>query len=370
MELKEIIEQNAQAVRDFKAQISDIGENVDGLSARMKDIEQHVVGGFSGTRPAQRGLGHKIVESKGWQDFAAGQTKHAKVTLDVPLFEAKNTITGDSGSPAEPSDTLSPATRMPGLVGGPQRAILLRDVIPTLPAGSNLIEFTRESAFTNNAAQQTAEGDVKAETDIGFELVEAPIRTTAHFIKISRQALSDNPAIGAYVEDRMRYGVGLAEQNGFITGDGSGSTFDGLLNNAQAFTPQTGETALDSINRAAEAVSVADFTADTVILHPADWFAIRRLKNTDEEYLLGIGGGVAPLWGLNVIATNSMTQGQLLVGDMQRAAMIWDRQMITLDIFEQDSDNVQRNLVTIRAENRSTITVARPAALRAGALTA
>ena len=41
-----------------------------------------------------------------------------------------------------------------------------------------------------------------------------------------------------------------------------------------------------------------------------------------------------------------------MVADTQMGATIYDRQGITLEMFEQDSDNVQKNLITIRAECR------------------
>jgi len=364
--VKAVQDKIAEATRGY-------AERVESVEQAMKDIQQAVAGGAGGGMPRMggggRNLADRLVAHDEWKSFVAGQAKHSKISLGESLLGIKNTVTGDTGSPAQPGDTLAPQDRLPGVVSGAFRATMLRDVIPTVPASSNLIEFTREASWTNNAAPQSAEGEAKAESSLTFELVEASIRTTAHWLKVSKQALSDNPAIGSFIEARMRNGVAVAEQSGFLTGDGTGSNFDGLITNATTFTPTTGDTAIDSINRAAEDVTTGDFTADTVILNPADWFAITRLKNNEDDYYLGLQNAPATLWGLRVIATNSMTQGTLLVGDMRQAALIWDRQQATVELFEQDETNVQANLVTVRAENRSTISVMRPAALRAGDLT-
>ena len=57
-----------------------------------------------------------------------------------------------------------------------------------------------------------------------------------------------------------------------------------------------------------------------------------------------------------------------MVGDFTQAATLWTRQGLTVEMFEQDVDNVQKNLVTIRAERRLGFGVERPAAMCGGSL--
>ena len=52
-----------------------------------------------------------------------------------------------------------------------------------------------------------------------------------------------------------------------------------------------------------------------------------------------------------------------------RGHTLWTRQGMTVEMFEQDVDNVQKNLVTIRAERRLGFGVERAAALCGGDLT-
>ena len=102
---------------------------------------------------------------------------------DTSLISIKNTITGDEGSPAQPTDTLAPASRLAGIVGGAQRAFRIRDLIPVMPCSTGLIQITRELGYSNEAAPQEGEGTTKAESDLTFELIEAPVRTIAHWLK-------------------------------------------------------------------------------------------------------------------------------------------------------------------------------------------
>lgn len=48
--------------------------------------------------------------------------------------------------------------------------------------------------------------------------------------------------------------------------------------------------------------------------------------------------------------------------------MFWNRQGTTVEIFDQNEDDVEKNLLTIRAEMRGAFTVFKPAALVYGAL--
>jgi len=58
------------------------------------------------------------------------------------------------------------------------------------------------------------------------------------------------------------------------------------------------------------------------------------------------------LWGLPVVVTNSMTSGQAVVGSFGMGCEIKDRQMASVEVSLEDSTNFQKNMVTIRAEER------------------
>ncbi|NNC10134.1 phage major capsid protein, partial [Corallococcus exiguus] len=69
------------------------------------------------------------------------------------------------------------------------------------------------------------------------------------------------------------------------------------------------------------------------------------------------------LWGLPVIDTTAVEEGEFLVGNFQMAAMLWDREDAVVDISTEDRDNFVKNMVTIRAEERLALEVSRPEAL-------
>lgn len=352
-------DQAKQAIEDAKVSAKKVQE----LADRLAEAEQKMVENVMSAKAAPKTLGQIVATSQAYKDFCDGKTSKMQVEA--------STIVGVEDSPATSSDTIVPTQRLPGIIPGTFRMLRVRDVLPSGTTSSNLVEYTRELAFTNNAAE-TEEKEVKPETDLTFELASAPVRTIAHWIKASTQVLSDAPMLQGYIDNRLRYGVELRIDNQLLNGDGTGQNISGMLDtgNFTAFTPTTGDTALDSINRAIYDVIGADYTATAIIMNPADWGAIERLKATDDHYIVGNPQGrIGPvLWGLPVVVTNNMTAGDFAVGAMDIAYQVWNRQGVVVQMFMQDEDNVQRNLVTIRSEARLALAIYRSASVYSGNL--
>jgi HK97 family phage major capsid protein len=353
VETKSAVEVAEKAAKELKA-----------MGDRLLEIEQKQAEGIKYSYEAPKSLGESFATSDEFKAFAEGRTSKARL-------EIKNTITGQSGSPAANSDTIVAPQRQAGIVSGAFRTLRIRDVLPFGTTSSNLVEYTRELAFTNNSAE-TAEGVTKPESALTFELVSAPVKTIAHWLKLSKQVMDDAPALASYVDTRLRYGVDLRIDQQLLNGNGTGQNIGGLAKsgNHTAFTPVSGDNAIDSINRAIYAVAAADYNATAIILNPADWGAIERTKTTDDAYVFGAPQRLAPtLWGLPVVATNTMTSGKFMVGAFDMAAQVWNRQGTTVEMSEADDTNFQKNLVTVRAEARLALAIYRPVSIQYGNLT-
>jgi HK97 family phage major capsid protein len=353
-ESKAAVEAAEKAAKELKA-----------MGDRLLEIEQKQAEGIKKGYEMPKSLGESFATSEEFKAFAEGRTSKARL-------EIKNTITGQSGSPAANSDTIVAPQRQLGIVAGAFRTLRIRDVMPSGTTSSNLVEYTRELAFTN-AAAETAEGATKPEATLTFELVSAPVKTIAHWLKLSKQVMDDAPALASYVDTRLRYGVDLRIDQQLLNGNGSGQNIGGLakVGNHTAFTPSSGDNAIDSINRAIYAVAAADYNATAIILNPADWGAIERTKTTDDAYVFGAPQRLAPtLWGLPVVATNTMTQGKFMVGAFDMAAQVWNRQGTVVEMSESDDTNFQKNLVTVRAEARLALAIYRPVSIQYGSLVA
>lgn len=346
------------------AKVADqMAKDVKGHATRLFDLEQKLADGVANQKEAPKTLGELLIKSASYKAFAEGSSAKARI-------EFKNTILGQDGA-GNSSNILVPQQRLPGIIPGSFRDLRIRDAVPSGSTNSNAIEYTKELTFTN-AAAETAEGVRKPETDLVFELVQTPVRTIAHWIKLSKQVLDDAAQLASYVDGRLRYGVELRIDNQLLLGNEAGQNLSGMMHpgNFVPFTPTPGETQLDNLNRAIYEIWSGDYAPTAMILSPADWGAIERIKGDDEHYVIGNPQGTLTrvLWGLPVVVSNAMPPGSFLMGAMEIAYQIWDRQSVVVELSEQDEDNFKTNLVTVRAEARLALATYRPESTRSGLL--
>lgn len=354
-------EEGKSIAADALKKANEAAEKIADFSMRIVDAEQKLADDVQKGKASINTLGQMVIATDEFKSYAAGKSMKLRVEA--------NTIIGQEGSPPANSDTLVPAYRRPGIIPGAFRALKIRDLLPSIPISSNMYEFTRELAWTNNAAE-TAEGDVKPESSLTFQLAQAPVVTIAHFIKASKQILEDANALAAYIDLRMRDGVETRIDKQLLQGDGVGQNLSGLLKsgNYTAFTPASNDTALDTINTVKYLIFAADYAPSAVLMNPLTWGTIERLKDANDNYVIGNPNNVlgATLWGLPVVTSNHVPQGKVHISAIEQLATVADRSGVVVEMFEQDSDNVQRNLVTIRAEARMALGVEKPAVARYG----
>lgn len=312
-------------------------------------------------------LGKQFTNSAGYQSYLTGATSKARLEVQ------NNTLTG--------SDTNVAPDRKPGIVPGASQMLTLETFLPSIPASSNAIEYTREATFVNNAAE-AAEAAAKAESDITWSLQNMPISTVAHWIKISKQLASDAPALAAYVNARMVYGVNRKVETQLAVGNGTTPNISGLFKagnfTAHGYT-NAALTAISSILKKLVLIRLviadlknAGYMAEAILLNPADWatIEIELLTTTGMQARVSVDAqGVTRLFGLPVIEAVGVAADTFMVGAYSQGCTIHDRQSVTVDLSESDSDNFTKNLITLRAERRLALTCEVPAAMRGGDLT-
>lgn len=271
--------------------------------------------------------------------------------------------------------TLYAPDRGASIVSPAQRRMTIRGLIPSVPTSSGSTEFVRELVYTNNAGPQWdatsptpgREGATKNASDLTFELVNAPVVTIAHHFTVSRQALDDSIALGAYIQSRGLYGLALEEEDELLNGDGTAGQLTGLVASAAPFTGgATNLSPLDVIRRAVTQVALSEHIARAVVLNPRDVETLETAKDSQQRYLSMVVNGV--VWRLPIVETNAMTAGKFLVGDFEMAATIRDRQEATVEVSLDHADYRTRNLALVLIEERCGLEVHRPNALVYGDL--
>jgi HK97 family phage major capsid protein len=329
------------------------------MQSRLVAVEQKLVSIRTTTdRTKVETAGQKFTDNdKVKAALAEGSKFKGRISVVV------NTITELTSGDGAAGDIIIPQ-RIQGIITPPNRTLRIRDLLPKGRTISNALDFVQESGFTNSAAP-VAEGATKPESSLTFELASAPVRTLAHWIKATKQVLDDVPQLQSYIDTRLRYGLELVEETQLLVGDGTGQNILGLVPQATPYDTtrsKVGDTRIDIIRRAMTQLRLAEFAASAIVMHPTDWEEIELLKDTLGDYIWSNPRALSgpTLWGLPVLDSTSLTEGEFLVGAFNVAAQIWDRQDATVEISTEDQDNFIKNLVTIRAEERLALTVYRP----------
>ena len=339
------------------------------LKDRVLDLEQKAAHrpGTGGTDEG-KSAGQIVAESA---EFAA-MLKSREYKM-APVNISRKTIANATGA----SQPLVPADRIGGIIMPANRRLTIRDLLPQIRTSSNLVEFAQELVFTNSAAPQYdnssptphAEGAVKAESNITFQLASAAVVTLAHWLGASRQVLSDAQQLAGYIDSRLSYGLKLEEEDELLNGDGTVGQLTGLVASATAFTGgATNQTALDTLLKAFLQVSLSNYEASGVVLHPTDWTNIMLLKDTTGRYLFSDPHSAEQprVWGKPVVPTASQTAGTWLTGAFDLAAAIYDREDMSIRVSDQHENFFTKNLVAILCEERLALAIYRSAAIVTG----
>jgi HK97 family phage major capsid protein len=256
---------------------------------------------------------------------------------------------------------------------------VVRDLLRTVPIATSSVDYAVQTVRTN-AAAPVAEGDPKPYSDYAWGSATVVVRTLAHLAKITRQAMDDAPRLVGEIDSEMRYGLGYVEERQFLYGTGVGQNLFGIMPQATAFAVPAGfalrpaapgVTKIDVLRVAMLQNSLALLPADGIVLHEVDWADIELTKTTDGAYLFAIpqGSVEARMWALPIVATPAMTAGDFLVGAFKMGATVYDRMAVEVLISTENVDDFEKNLATMRAEERVAIAVKRPQAFTKGTFT-
>lgn len=361
-----ILEKNRTLHREEGPASFDIAEGAKSVSAAIQSIRKSLggevtAGGQAIAAASADSIGDQFVKSAAYEAFRSKRSSSAKMQM-------KNTLVG--------SDTTVAPSRRPGGFGALAWRASIEGLIPAFQTESSIVEFTRESASTNSAAER-AQGVAAAESSVSVTLETAPVQTVVHFLKVSRQLVADAPRFAEWINSTLIVQLNTRVEAQLIGGDGVSPNLAGL-SLAGNFTAHGYASAglgaihqrVELIRRVIEDIELTGEGADGVILNPADWSTIERLKDTQNMYLgEPFAGGPGLLWKVPVISSAAMPADKFLVAPFRTSAEIHNREGPAIRVSEEDGSNFREGLVTVLALRRVALAVTRPASIRGGDLT-
>lgn len=328
----------------------------------------------------QPSIGQSVLDSpkfKEWQkdDFRASERVKVSFKGFFPIPEQKTPINTGSSTAGLGSATsgVQNFIRLPELIQLQRQNITMRDLLRVRPMGSgNSVDWLKQNVATRNASPQT-EASAKAESTITYTTGTSQVRTIAHFMQLTRQALDDVPWLRQDIDSELMFGLKLKEDTELLSGDGIGDHINGLATQATAYDTATynvsGDTRLDKLRHMILQARLAYYPVDGIVLNPRDVAAIDLIKTEEGGankgvYIVGdprTGMSIMTIWGKPVVESDSIPSGKALVGAFGLGAILFDRMQAVIDLSLEHNLNFTTNQVTILAEERIALAVTRPA---------
>ncbi|WP_353174152.1 phage major capsid protein [Acinetobacter rudis] len=355
------VKQFGDANAETKQKADDALNKFNELNATLQNMQQQLDRPSTPAQATQKTVGQRVIES---EDFKTNASSTFKGNMRIAM--PRQAILTANG-PAVTPDNM-------GIIAPIVQRLTVRDLIAPGQTGSNAIEYTVETGFTNNAAT-VEEGKPKPYSEIKFENVTANVRTIAHLFKASRQILDDAPALQSYIDARARYGLQLAEERQLLLGSGTGQNLNGIIPQAKTFDETlvkiTDATAIDRIRYALLQAVLAELPSTGIVLNPIDWAGIQLTKDNEGRYIIGnpVNGNAAMLWNLPTVETQAMPVDNFLTGAFGMGAQIFDRMDIEVLLSTENDKDFENNMISIRAEERLALAVYRPEAFVTGTFT-
>lgn len=294
------------------------------------------------------------------------RTLREKKGTDVTIvIKSAGTLLESNVTPTTPGGLSMLLTDFePGITRIPRSQPFMVDLVSSAPTNNSVVSYA-EMKNPDGGASTTAEGGAKSQAD--FDIVEAKtnVRKITAFIKTSKEALADIPALAAEINNELLTLIALKEDSQILDGDGTGNNLTGILEVAPAFTggalaltvtsPNNFDVMAASVAQimTAEVISgqPAGFMPTAIVVNTIDFMSMKLTKDKNDNYLFPVFlPGVNQVIQVPIVINPRMTQGEFLVGDFTKANRRL-REDVNINIG-YDGNDFTNNLVTILAEMR------------------
>jgi HK97 family phage major capsid protein len=359
---KDNIDQALTKAHETGAAVQELAQKMDAMQKSLKE-------GLSAAKPmtARQALQKALDEHP---------TKDANTLLAKREIRSLRLVMKDIDSAAIAG--IRPNPYVDSLVSMERQPLRVRNLLNVVPISTDSVRYGRQSVRTNNAAI-VAEKGAKPYSTYAWVNNTATVEVIAHLSKLTLQAIADAPRLVAEIEGEMRFGLALAEEAELLNGDGTVGHLDGLIANATAYAVPAGVVAdnvltlVDKLRIAILQIHLAYAAPDAHVLNPVDIANVELLRRDPDKgggYIFGnpdSGDPVLRLWRLPTVESPSIAVDKFLTGGFKYAAALYQREGVTALISTENEDDFEKNLATMRVEERLGLAVKRSYALVFGA---
>ena len=184
--------------------------------------------------------------------------------------------------------------------------------------------------------------------------IKAMIRVTNELVRMADRNVSTT------LQSRLVKDVAHKLDDALLAGDGTDNTVTGIVNQPGITKAPLDLTDTDSLLDALALSASREVTPNKLIMNGTDFFELRKLKDGDGRYILQndvAGEAQFRLFGIPVVVTNKLPQGQAILADMSQVVVVRDQDP-TVKILDQRY--AEYDQVGIRVTTRYDLGLLRP----------
>lgn len=345
----------------FVNEVKTLNEDLAKKNATLEEIQKEVAelkaarGRFKGVEGASEASTLEIIR----EGMAKNFDEIKSVSKSRPVrFESKSvgnmTTSANLTGAVVNSYMLQPAIRG-------RRKVHFQDLVETISSATGLWSFYRQNAPAGEGSFgfQNTHGNAKAQLDYDLTKVDVTCEYLAGFVRFAKQMATDLPFLQSFIANELLEDYKRQE---------SFEYFGTLRSSATGSSTTSASVYAEKIIDWIANLMDADWDPNGIVTTAAQWANL--LKTKPNDYSVPGVVQISPMGdilicGVPVYVANSLylgsTPNKTIVGDWSKAKIVQVEGLNT-QFFEQDSDNVQKNLITARTERRVGLAILQPSA--------
>jgi HK97 family phage major capsid protein len=252
----------------------------------------------------------------------------------------------------------SVTTVRPGIIELPKRKLHIRQLLQGGTMGGSNFAYVKEVAG-EESLETVAEGAAKNQFDLDFQEAEVKAEYIAGYIRMSKKMLDDVTGMTTFLQSRLMEKLLRVEDEQILNGDGTSPNLSGITDSGNFTAASGGTIDVEQLVYAISQLENLDREANGILLNPSDYWRIALTKGaTSGDYSLPSGivtvgeGGILRIGGVPVYRSTAVTVDKFIVGDWVMGANLLTREAPRVEFFYEDGNNVTKNQVTVRVEER------------------
>lgn len=346
----------AEFALEIKADYDNLKTAYDSLSTEVKNFK---LAAAQANEPVDALAAAFEAKAEELKNFKAGSVIEIKAPIDM--------LTSAVGA----SQTLNAQGTF---VAAPYRRNHIRQYLNIGSLNKPFYNFDREEAPEGDFAL-VGEGELKPQISFSStpHMVQA-VKIAGHY-KMTSEVLEDTPELVRNSRTRAAEMLANKEDRELLYGTAG---IEGIFTKATPFNPGTVRVPnaqnIDVLRVAITQVTLSEYDAEVIMVHPNDLLAMDLTKDTAGRYILPAmangTGSTGYIGGVPVIANSQVNAGEWAVANLSMGVDTFQVSPTSIKITDSNEDDFLHNKVAIVMEERMLQAVRRPAAIVKGTFAA